>query len=1010
MALVRKLWVIVCALCIAACSREDTVPSDSGRWAEPRLSSTRTWNSCTKSLTGERVVAQAQCGTPPPRVSCDGILATRERALLALPSCPDEAIAALKQFALGDAAAGSDLAAALYVRAQIRDRPLDLLEALGPVEHAVAASPRDAAVRFNHALILQELGLESEAIDAWDDFLKLDDKSEWAEEARDHRARLASPASKDLVTHSPLTAVKELETALINGKKPEVNAEALSKRLGNDRYPLDLLTLPEALDLEKQRRDAIRIALSGQAGALTILQKIESKARARHYRHLVARIRDTRGYVHFKEGKYLDAFRETEAALSGYLASGDQESQANVHAHRIGYYRTVGQHKLAWREAFKAKRFATSIGQAYSDHLFRGEVAMTAAALGYPNIARRYQSEAVRRMERADPYNLAVALRERAKIAIYLDRLDLAEQDLERAKALAPVQTEDANIRKAYGAREHEVRGRALLRNPPDAVREFSRALSKVNPNEQFTFRASLHAQLADAHRRAGQRKAAEDELRNALADLAKEEERVLATRSRGQGEAIWRTYFSRFDESYESLVRQLADQGDSQGAFAVAERAHAFETLDLILHHGSPPSAFSRLAQDGQPIALRDIQEILPPGTFLLQYDVQADRTYTWIISRDGFQLVRQRAKRADVERWTGALQDAAERGNDRMLTSQLSAPFDGLIAEPLAVIAKMPGGGNPSRLVFVPDGPMHGLPFAALRDARTRRHLVEFPPPIANAASATLYIYSLLRDAALKPARRPSILLIGDPAFDRTLPFTTGLHPLAGAQREVGDIQALYAPHAELLVGAKATAPALFAMASRHEILHFAGHAIANGEEPWQSLLLLALSEKHSGAIDANELLKDLKLHETRLAVLSACSSAGGLSVGPEGIAPLVRPFFASGVPAVIGSLWDVRDATAEPLLVSFHRHYRKGSDAATAMQAAQRELLRNKNAALKSALAWAPFQVIGHASSPFAAPQQQSWRNTLGIHSANLLQRPDGADSERGRNRTDRPAPQR
>jgi len=75
-------------------------------------------------------------------------------------------------------------------------------------------------------------------------------------------------------------------------------------------------------------------------------------------------------------------------------------------------------------------------------------------------------------------------------------------------------------------------------------------------------------------------------------------------------------------------------------------------------------------------------------------------------------------------------------------------------------------------------------------------------------------------------------------------------------------------------------------------------------------------------------------------------------------------------NGVPAVIGTLWDVNDATAEPLLVSFHQHYREGDDAAVALQKAQIELLRRDSSGLQSVLAWAPFQVIGHSSSPFAA----------------------------------------
>jgi CHAT domain-containing protein len=66
-------------------------------------------------------------------------------------------------------------------------------------------------------------------------------------------------------------------------------------------------------------------------------------------------------------------------------------------------------------------------------------------------------------------------------------------------------------------------------------------------------------------------------------------------------------------------------------------------------------------------------------------------------------------------------------------------------------------------------------------------------------------------------------------------------------------------------------------------------------------------------------------------------------------------------------------VNDATAETLLVSFHRHYGRGEDAATALRNAQLDMLANTNPGRNSALAWAPFELIGHASSPFAATAQ-------------------------------------
>ena len=279
------------------------------------------------------------------------------------------------------------------------------------------------------------------------------------------------------------------------------------------------------------------------------------------------------------------------------------------------------------------------------------------------------------------------------------------------------------------------------------------------------------------------------------------------------------------------------------------------------------------------------------------------------------------------------------------------------------------------------------------ALLNPETRRYLLE-EAPVEISGSATLYLSSLRRNRTMPAAMNPSVLVIGDPDFDEKLTLAEGMKRLPHAKSEAEQIHALYAPYADILTGAEATVPAFMERVSKHDIVHVAGHAIVNAERPSHSLLLLAPSPNRSGAIDARELLTRLKLDRTRLVILSTCSSAGGLPVGPEGVAPLVRPLLAAGVPAVIGSLWDVDDATTEELMVSFHRHYAEGSDAAAAMRTAQLGLLRNNTnhkPGLRSVLAWAPFQVIGHASSPYAA-RAPTHGGTLGIHSSNSLHRPD------------------
>jgi CHAT domain-containing protein len=246
-------------------------------------------------------------------------------------------------------------------------------------------------------------------------------------------------------------------------------------------------------------------------------------------------------------------------------------------------------------------------------------------------------------------------------------------------------------------------------------------------------------------------------------------------------------------------------------------------------------------------------------------------------------------------------------------------------------------------------------------------------------------------------RTTKTPTVLLIGDPEFDRRLVFARDLRRLRYARNEVEELHALYGSRAELLVGKDATVPAVMNGAEHSVAVHVAAHGIVNPQTPSRSLLLLAPSEHHNGALDATELLTRFKTDQTKLVVLAACSSAGGLPVGPEGVAPLVRPLIAAGVPAVIGSLWEVDDATAALLFVSFHRHYEQGEDAATALQRAQLELLGSTHPGLRSVFAWAPFQVIGHASSPFG-PRHQHGGTRRGLRTQNSLQRVDGLHAQR------------
>ncbi|HEX8169016.1 MAG TPA: CHAT domain-containing protein [Thermoanaerobaculia bacterium] len=342
-------------------------------------------------------------------------------------------------------------------------------------------------------------------------------------------------------------------------------------------------------------------------------------------------------------------------------------------------------------------------------------------------------------------------------------------------------------------------------------------------------------------------------------------------------------------------------------------------------------------------------------------------DRTYVWIVGRDTFQWLRLPLRRDAVRRWADELQRI--RGSERAerLRAVLQSAHDGMAAPVLKRI-----GARATRLVIVPDDAMHAIPFGALHNPDTKRFIIE-RLPVETAASATFYVSSLVADEKLAKGRATA-LLFGNPAFDRTLPFAESLDDLQAAEAEVGEIRGLY--DSTVRVGAEATIPALVQLAPRNTIVHLAAHGVVNAVVPDQSLLLLAPTGGDHGVLRPKELMERLpKLPATRLVILGACSSAGGAAVGADGIAPLVRPFMAAGVPGVVGTLWSVPDATAREILVSFHRRYRNGEDAAVALQGAQCDQIRKHLAhPFDAALPWAAFQMFGHASAPRAAAHNE------------------------------------
>jgi tetratricopeptide (TPR) repeat protein len=213
------------------------------RSVEPRLTDGAAYASCRSDSAAKDLIPDAVCGPPRHRAKQGSAAETARRPALrggevsAEPDAgraalgdllgqegtrePDRAVRKLeKEVAASphDARAWSDLAAAYLVRAQRTDDPRDLLRALEAANRATHEDGHLPEARFNRALALERLFLNPQAMAAWQDYLNLDGKSRWANEARQRQARLGQPSPR-----STWEAQKQqLERAALGGDVKEV--------------------------------------------------------------------------------------------------------------------------------------------------------------------------------------------------------------------------------------------------------------------------------------------------------------------------------------------------------------------------------------------------------------------------------------------------------------------------------------------------------------------------------------------------------------------------------------------------------------------------------------------------------------------------------------------------------------------------------------------------------------------------------------------------------------------
>jgi CHAT domain-containing protein len=334
---------------------------------------------------------------------------------------------------------------------------------------------------------------------------------------------------------------------------------------------------------------------------------------------------------------------------------------------------------------------------------------------------------------------------------------------------------------------------------------------------------------------------------------------------------------------------------------------------------------------------SLAKLQAHLPHGATLVEYFSAGDRLVAAVITRKEihiqpvtvlsraahflqllrFQLSKFRMGNEYVRRFEEPLLRATH--------SHLESLYEELIA-PLRPFFQG------KHLIIVPHGPLHFLPFHALR---TGEEYLCDAFTVSYAPSAT--VFSWCQEKTASASMRSLVFGISDERAPQIL-------------QEAQSVAELL-PKSSLHIGAHATSSVLREKGPQSGLLHLATHGVYRQDNPMFSGIRLG-----DGYLNLYDLYQ--MRFDARLVTLSGCATGMNFVAAGDELLGLQRGLFCAGAATLLLSLWDVHDQSTALLMKYFYVDYIRTGNMAGALQHAMQEIRRQN----PHPYFWAPFVLVG------------------------------------------------
>ena len=392
-------------------------------------------------------------------------------------------------------------------------------------------------------------------------------------------------------------------------------------------------------------------------------------------------------------------------------------------------------------------------------------------------------------------------------------------------------------------------------------------------------------------------------------------------------------------------------------------------EYKNLLASISARYPAYKQLTQP-QSWDLRRIQEevIGDDDTVLLEYLLGAERSYVWVVTRNGItshELPSREVITESVQNLYNLLKESSTPAD------KLEQPARELAQKILFPVA---AELNKKHILVAADDALNYIPFQVLPVGPNSSELLVVQHDVINVPSASI-LGELHKEAGRRGVRAKALAMFGNPIFDPPNAQSDKSKQVAAQQRSAEQLKhasrnievdrdpsnlsafdrLFYAEWEMNNLRDVATAAQTFAASdydatreqllktdlSQFAIVHFATHGLLNPEHPENSGLVLSTFDREGREVDGFVGLQDIYSLRAPvdLVVLSACQTGLGKNIRGEGLVGLTRGFMYAGATSVVASLWKVEDeSTAELMRLFYIEMLKNGKTPAEALRAAQ------------------------------------------------------------------------